>query len=529
VVIITLSLTALAVNLMHALAGEKSYTRAVPPLGLALSLVPVAYGVLLHFRATNLALQQAWPFEIGWAHVAAMVVAALACRAGAHLYRHSAPTVSGIYFFGTAAATLVAAAGLAWMLDFRPWELQAPLLMLIPIAYLVAARLYRGHTPEQPLIAVAHASTIIMLVCSVYAALRITPQVVEPIVGARQNLLYALFCAEGALFYGLAASFRREGWNVYLATLLFCGALWQLLIYWNTPHEYYTVAFAIAGTLLLVVYRLALLENTAWSGLATAAFQSANGLLSLGFISGALLTLSRLAMSEMQLAQLAGGEWQQPVRTVLYMLILLGVLALFAAALVRHGGWRRWYLVLAIADAALVFGCIHKLSELSPWQKLEIFSVLLGGGLLVIGLIGWYRENERASDLVSFCLFLGSLLMTVPLVIAVMVHTYDRRFSTLDELGLVLAGVTLLGVGIVCRLKATTMIGAAALGARVLIVIVNLHPFLDQQWIVGIYLTVGGGLLFGTGLVLSLYRDQLLTLPDRIKRREGVFKVLGWR
>jgi hypothetical protein len=29
--------------------------------------------------------------------------------------------------------------------------------------------------------------------------------------------------------------------------------------------------------------------------------------------------------------------------------------------------------------------------------------------------------------------------------------------------------------------------------------------------------------------VLSVYRERLLALPDRIKRHEGVFRVLGWR
>ena len=37
------------------------------------------------------------------------------------------------------------------------------------------------------------------------------------------------------------------------------------------------------------------------------------------------------------------------------------------------------------------------------------------------------------------------------------------------------------------------------------------------------------GVFFVTGLLLSIYRDRLLLLPDKIKRREGMFKVLNWR
>ena len=46
---------------------------------------------------------------------------------------------------------------------------------------------------------------------------------------------------------------------------------------------------------------------------------------------------------------------------------------------------------------------------------------------------------------------------------------------------------------------------------------------------VAIFILVGGGVLFSSGLLLSVYRDRLLTLPDRIKRREGLFRVLNWR
>ena len=37
-------------------------------------------------------------------------------------------------------------------------------LMVVPILYLIAAQLYRGRSPERPLIWCAHASTLVMLV-----------------------------------------------------------------------------------------------------------------------------------------------------------------------------------------------------------------------------------------------------------------------------------------------------------------------------------------------------------------------------
>ena len=47
--------------------------------------------------------------------------------------------------------------------------------------------------------------------------------------------------------------------------------------------------------------------------------------------------------------------------------------------------------------------------------------------------------------------------------------------------------------------------------------------------IIGIYLVLGGALLFGTGLFLSLYRDWLLALPAKVRRREGIFRIFDWR
>jgi len=35
--------------------------------------------------------------------------------------------------------------------------------------------------------------------------------------------------------------------------------------------------------------------------------------------------------------------------------------------------------------------------------------------------------------------------------------------------------------------------------------------------------------LFAAGIALSVYRERLLALPDKIKAREGVFSVLSWR
>lgn len=544
VVIIALALASLVVNVVHAqFRQQRDFLRTVLPLGAMLSLLPVAYGVALHLRATNYVLHQQWPFAIGWPLVGAMLVTALASRVAAALYRKAYPTLSAVYFFATAAATLVFAAELAWKMGLEPWETQAPVLMLIPILYLIAARLYKGHTPEQPLIWCAHASTAVMLVCTLYVFAGIVPQVAEMTTLAKTyyHLLMAAFCLEAAVFYGLAAAVRKAGWNIYLTTLMLAGAIWQLLDFFGTAHEFYPLAFTMLGLVLLFVYRFAVLEKWEWAGLARASFQSANALTMLGFVAGALLSVSRWALDEAQLTAMdAARDWHNPVRHALWLMFFLAMAGLLAGWLVQQQGWRRAYIVLAIINGGLTALLFHKLNREHPWVTLEVISILIGLLLLTLGHIGWYRETvERSSEGVSFALFVGTLALLVPLAIATVnyrFYTEDRHlqltelFSWIDEMGLVFACVALLGTGIVCRIKVTTLFSSTTLTAYVLMVLIHeLHRRVHGQWVIGVYLGAGGALLFGTGLVLSFFRDRLLTLPDRIKRREGVFRIFAWR
>jgi hypothetical protein len=533
IVIVTLALTALAANVLQVtLQGKREFLRTAAPLGVMLSLLPVLFGVLLHFRQTNVVLHDLWPFEISWPYVGAMAITALCCRAGAFLYRRESPGMSAFYFFATAAATLVFAAGLVWMIGFKAWEVQSLLLMAIPIAYLVAAHLYRGDTAAEPLVWCAHASTAVMLASSLYVAAGI-PQVREiaPITGDAANLLLAVFCLETALFYGLAAALRKEGWNVYLATAMLCGAIWQLLAFFHTPHEVYPLAFGLLGLALLIAYRLAILEQWEWAGLARAGFQCANALTTLGSVAGLCLSLSRLFTGQIGLAHIdAAGDWHGPVRLALYVMLFLAVVSLLAAWLVRQQDWRRVYLVAAAVDAGMALLLFYYAFELPFWRALEVFSVLVGLVLLVLGHVGWYRETEeRFNENVGFALFFGSLALLAPLAIATVVNRFGFQISVVDEVGLVFACVALLGSGIICRLKATTLFGSVTLVLYLLMVLIYLHRFLHQQAMIGLYIGLGGAVLFGTGLVLGVFRDRLLSLPERFKRHEGIFRVFGWR
>src|ERR1700687_2931561 len=92
--------------------------------------------------------------------------------------------------------------------------------------------------------------------------------------------------------------------------------------------------------------------------------------------------------------------------------------------------------------------------------------------MLVASHVGWFREQERHDDLVSLGLFLGSLLVAVPLTVVVVGHRVNQLgsdgvefdpFPVLTETGMRRAGWLLLSTGFMFRLRFTTIVGVIAM------------------------------------------------------------------
>jgi hypothetical protein len=531
--IAVLALTALAINLSTKLLGSagEMMQRTVPRLGLALSTLPVLMGIVLHLRATSeVAAEWHWAYHVTWHFAAAMVVVAFASRMSAYLCRRTDPKASAVYFFFSAAAVLVAAAAGLRLCGWTQWTQQAPALMLIPIAYLVAASMWRGHSPERPLSWVAQAATAVILVNVVGAGLNIVESVVHPIQQQTTNLLLGLVFAEAALFYSLSAVFHRRSVHVYLATASACGALWQLLGYEGVPGAYHTMLYAALGVVFLVVSRVlglvltdiyssAGVKKEETTGRGGAAFQSGNAILSIAL-------LAAIMQGWMRLPGLHRGEadWLH-----VWSLLLTTAAGAIGFVLAPRGGWRRAYAAMTIALGAVAFLTLNLLSLLTAWQKLEIFTTSVGVLLITVSYIGRFRESSTKQDeQVTFGLWLGSVLATAPLIIAVIYHrAVGGGISLIDELALLTIAVLLLLTGFIWQVKATTLHGGSALVVYLLLVLISLGW--QQQWAIGVYLAIGGGLVFACGLALSIYRDKLLEIPERLAQREGVFQVINWR
>ena len=90
--------------------------------------------------------------------------------------------------------------------------------MALPITYLVAGRLWRGHSPERPLTWVAQAATVVILIGVLAASIEVggIETALSPRTGEPANLLYGLVFVEVAAFYALASIFGGPGINLAL-------------------------------------------------------------------------------------------------------------------------------------------------------------------------------------------------------------------------------------------------------------------------------------------------------------------------
>ena len=535
-----LALTAMAVNVIHAQGagspripktGPKSgenLGRVLPPLGMALSYLPILMGLVLHLRATSwAAAQYEWGYPTGWAFVVAMFLVAVSNRVSAYMTRHANAKSSAVYFFFSAAGLLIAAAGLLRMLGLTAWSQQAPWMMLIPIAYLVGARLWRGESARRPLVWIAHAATAVILATTFLASLDDLTTFM-PMQGETTSLLLGLVFVETTIFYILASLFdQRRGTSVYLAAATACSGLWQFMGYYGVDATYYTMLYAVLGVTCLAAARLLGLEQTVRpdgqggkslmaSGRGLATFHCGNGILTVACLAAFMQGLFGLAVRDAGWLDLG----------VLAMTTMAG---LAAAAIVPNQAWRRLYLTATISLAGVTFLRLNLLLNLSGWQKLEIFCVVVGLLMLIASHVARFREAEGVhNETVDLGLWSGSLLATVPLLVAFIHHRfYGAGPSLVDEMGLLTVTILMTVAGVGWQTKATTFLGGGTLVLYLIVLVASLayHP----QVAIGVYLAVGGAILFAIGIGLSIYRDRLLELPERISKREGVFRILSWR
>lgn len=228
-----------------------------------------------------------------------------------------------------------------------------------------------------------------------------------------------------------------------------------------------------------------------------------------------------------------------------FMAASVGVdsLALLAVQLIPIGvgylatketAWQRSFQAAAVFTVAVFGLTLCSLSTLSMLHRVEIVSLIVGAVLLGFGHHGWARETSGKDDSVGLTLTIGSLLVMVPLLVGLLdsrffaEETASTWFRLLHEVGAIAGGVLLLGSGVLCRIRSTTLCGSGLL-ATYMLSLVFLVQLPAQLQNASVMMMVGGGVFFAVAVALSIYRDRILALPAKIKQGNGVFSVLKWR
>lgn len=215
--------------------------------------------------------------------------------------------------------------------------------------------------------------------------------------------------------------------------------------------------------------------------------------------------------------------------------LLVGQLAIVGVTgwLAMIDGWRRTFRATSLGIAATGILVFNSFLDAHWLHRVELASMSLGIVLLAMGHVGWYREGEHEDEMASVGLWLGSLLVTVPVGLGLVFYrTFEVDTQTtwmlFHEITALVVSLGLLGAGFACRIRSTTIMGVTLLTTYV-VSILSLMQWPSQLQSVSVVMMVAGGCFFLIAVVLSIYRDRLVALPADIRAGKGVFRVLQWR
>ncbi len=337
---------------------------------------------------------------------------------------------------------------------------------------------------------------------------------------AASHLGLATFFVVASLSFGLASRTSERLLPAILAALSVCGATWQTLLLVGVTRYVFILAMTAIGIVCVAVRSL--VDRRAGVSTRLARVSQWTGWACLSTASVATLLIA--------LARLLTGETDWPLLGLVVTQVAAGGLA---GLLTTETAWRRHFWFLAAGQALMSALVYNTLIALSFWQRGELFLTAVGMIALAVGFFGWYREDDERDEMVSFNFALGSVLSAVPLAIGMLVQRFDSKLADwgwvlIHEVGVLSVGLLLLGAGVLCRIRWSTIVG----GSTLLVYVVSLIGLInvpDQLQSTAVYMMVGGGLFFGTAVMLSIYRDRLLSIPQRMQNGEGVFRVLKWR
>ena len=482
-----------------------------------LHLVVGVLGLVMYGRVRVELFHEAFPFEFDLMYLAAMLLAAISCAVSAlaaerrelqsRLTTHAQAAAVFAMFF---TAGLLTIAGMEFSLIMLLAE------MTVPLALAGWSLISKNVGRQRALALAAEVATALLLLAGVASALGVTA--LAPV--ASPHLWLMLLFTAATVCFGMTSVSTNLHSSPVFAVACFSGAVWQLLLLWGVSQYVLIYAVTIVGVASVVMGRAVDGANRV-SNRVVQCFQYCGwGGVTFSGVAAVMLSLARVLVSE--------AEW-----SLVGLLVVQAGASGIAALLTNNSAWRRQLLVLLTVETVVALLTVNALSPLTFVQKAELGVTLLGLAMVALGYYGWYRETDRQDNMVSFNLSLGSLLCAGPIVVGLLHQRFGDPshpwgWEMFHEVGVLAIGLLLLGSGLLCRIRWSTLVGSSALLLYV-VSLLGLIGLPEQLQSTAVYMMVGGGVFFGIAVLLSVYRDRLLELPNKVREGEGVFQVLKWR
>ena len=493
----------------------RSLTRASDNWSKVLNLATLGLGMGLYCRARIDVLFAEWPYELSGLFLLAAILGGIACWVAARPMDSTANVNRWQVQIGALLAWLGFEASLA-LLGFEFSTITLVAGALLPLGFAVGSLLATTKNVRIQAALVAETMMTLLLAVGLSGAFGLLLNSGF----AQSHFGLAAFFTEAAVCLALASRVSSRRLPAALAALSICGATWQLLLWLGVTRYVFILAATIIGIVCLGSSYL--LRRSASQPSQFAVVSQWTGRLCISYTMAATLLIA--------LSRLLTGETDGTLLAVLIVQLLAGGIA---GLISPEAVWRRHFWVLTTVQLLMTVLVANALTTLTFWQRGEIMLTVLGLTALVTGYYGWSRERDCQQDWVSFNLAIGSLLSAGPLVLGMLVQRFDNQLAEwgwvlVHEAGVLAIGLLLLGAGVLCRIRWSTIVGGSTLLIYV-ISLVGLIRLPDQLQTTSIYMMIGGGLFFAVAIVLSIYRDRLLAIPKRVEAGQGVFRVLKWR
>ena len=220
--------------------------------------------------------------------------------------------------------------------------------------------------------------------------------------------------------------------------------------------------------------------------------------------------------------------------TSFWLAIAIGIqlAAAIAAVLIsKSEGWRNGFIGSAILLAVTQCAVVNQVFPYTLATKVEFVTVLVGVLLLGIGHVGWAREDRTQNASTTAALWFGSVMTVAPLMIALYCYRYmivSQTGQFAHEVAVLVAILVTVAGGLLCRIRATTLVGAGAMTIYVGSLL-TMIPLPEKLQSISVVMMAGGAIFFTTAILLSVYRERIIAIPERFREGQGLFQVLKWR